>query len=229
MTAAVKSWRGPNAIPADAACPCQIYEIWGVDPWQRGIGDVCLWVGESARFPLARLGDHFGDKYWRKDIRLVKIHPEVYPTKGKAWVEEERLTRKLLPVHSWEYNKDNPWVVRNGQGVHKTLPQVPTSWSMPVAAPVPLPRSMGALPVRWLAGITAAWLVLFVVLLWATIGWLEMASGYATKVSAVTATGLVAAALIVCLWVWCDRKLDERKRRKERERRAEQRRSRRHR
>lgn len=173
-TTPLKPWQDPaTAIPPDAPCPTLIYEVWGVDPWDRGKGDVCLWVGESARFWIHRAVEHLKDKYWRHDIRTIKIRPEVYPTKAAAWKVEEALTHKLQPVHSWEYNRDNPWVVRNRQGVHRSLPRIPAHWSDPLpgtratseVVPAGATFMSPTKPMGWFGKIA-----------WATFGWVFVAA-----------------------------------------------------
>lgn len=174
MTAAtpLKPWQDPaTAIPPDAPVACQIYVIWGWDPWQRGKGEVCLWVGESARFWLLRVAEH-AEKYWHKDITRVEcVRDEVtgraktWPSKAAVWEAEKELTHRLQPVHSWEHNQDNPWVVRNGQGVHKPLPEVPAHWRAPRPGPsAPTAPARPAQPMGW-----------FGKLAWATAGWTAVA------------------------------------------------------
>ncbi len=123
-----KAWRGPDAIPGNAPCPTRIYEIWGADPWERGIGNVPLWIGETSRFALDRISEHFRDKYWRHDIREIRVNPTVYPSKAAAWRDEERLTHELQPLYPVEYNQRNPWRIQDGRGVCRRLPRIPESW-----------------------------------------------------------------------------------------------------
>jgi hypothetical protein len=173
MGAALKAWQDPaTTIPPDAPCPTQIYVVWGVDPWERGKGNVCLWVGESARFWIYRIAEHLKDKYWRFDIRVIEILPEVYPTKGDAYVAEQALTKKHQPIHSWEYNKDNPWVVRHKQGVHRPLPRIPAHWNEPLPnGRVPTVPAV-ATSVRRAPGKPMG---SFAKLAWAAAGWLVVA------------------------------------------------------
>jgi hypothetical protein len=142
VVTAFKPWQDPaTTIHPDAACNVQIYEVGGTDPWQRGIGDVPFWIGETARMPIARIGEHFAGKYWARDITYVKVYPQVYFTKGAAYAAEERLTHERLPIHSQEYNQDNPWLVKDKRGVHQQLPAVPASWNSRSrrTPPVPVP------------------------------------------------------------------------------------------
>jgi hypothetical protein len=199
VTAPVKAWRGPNAIPADAWCRVQIYVIWGEDPWERGKGNACYWVGESARFPLARLGDHFTDKYWRHGIRRIDVLPEVYSSKAAAWKAEERLTHELLPVFPTEYNQANPWRISNGRGVHRPLPRIPAHWTLGRIESPPARSKLAAwwASWRWLVAVLAMmWLALFVVGCWQSARWLD---GWDVALA-----GLVAAftPFVVGLWLW---------------------------
>ena len=193
-TTPLKSWQDPaNAIPPDAPVACQIYVIWGWDPWQRGKGEVCLWVGESARFWLMRVSEH-ADKYWREDITRIEVvcdpgtgRPMRYGSKAAVWKVEEELTHKLLPVHSWEYNKDNPWVVRNRQGVHKPLPEVPKHWLKPTpgtrVAALPYDGPHRREPMGWFGKIA-----------WATIGWVVVAGVVWILAAANASTGQPVSA-----------------------------------
>lgn len=215
----LKSWRGPNAIPGHAQAKCQIYVIWGWDPWQRGNGDVCLWVGESARFWLLRVAEH-ADKYWRGDITRIEVvcdsrtgRPMHYGSKAEVWKAEEALTHQLLPIHSWEYNQNNPWVIRNMQGVNQRLPKVPAHWQASRSRSAAPTVATKAQPMGWL-GKTA----------WAAAGWVCIAA--AVWIAAATTAadqpvtardgaglGALAATMVYggIWWAWV--KLRTRKRR----------------
>jgi hypothetical protein len=224
----LKPWQDPaTTIPPDAPVGCQIYIIWGWDPWLRGQGDVPLWVGESARFWLLRAAEH-ATKYWHQDITRIECvrdettgRARVWPTKAAVWEAERELTRRLQPVHSWEYNQDNPWVVRDGRGVHKPLPAVPAHWSAPARraqapAVVARPRQpMGR------AGRLA----------WAAAGWLALAAAVAAVAAATAPPGqpvtvgdaagvgaVVASAVYGAVW-WLRAKMRAHRRRTSRKRR----------
>lgn len=158
---------GPND-PHD----CRLYWFKGRDPHERGIGDVMLYIGETAREPFERMMEHVYTKGWKKDITSWGVYPEVYPNKAAVLRAEKAKVEAELPIYNDEWNRGNPWripIYKQGSAPRLRQPFREPHRPKSAARQKSKRRTADPAPPRWLGGVVATvivWMVLAGVLWW---------------------------------------------------------------
>jgi hypothetical protein len=189
-----------HLLRSDALHPdereCSLYRFVGLDPHDRGIGDVLLYIGESAREPFTRMLEHIHEQSWAWRIRGFQVDKRVFASKEEVLAAEKHAIRTEQPIYNTEHNLGNPdriatygrrrrapWVHRAGAG----------SWRPPRTPTTQRRRSW-----QWMrtpaALVVYAWLVLTAAGWWAADHYLQFAAGEDAVTGAVGAGVLLAGA-----------------------------------
>lgn len=108
-------------------------------------GLIVGYVGEAgAHRVAARWEEHRAQQWWAPGIaefRLLEAEfdparkvwvplptAKVFGNKAQVWQWERWLVETCLPPLNLEYNGANPWLVKDGRGVHRDLPQPRPVW-----------------------------------------------------------------------------------------------------
>lgn len=98
--------------------PFYLYRFWGVrcqPGWfyrllnraTRGLfaTDVLLYLGQTGRVPIRRLGEHFEDKQWAGDVRAWEVDDRTYATEAEVLAAEKAAIRAEHPLHNIVHNE----------------------------------------------------------------------------------------------------------------------------
>jgi hypothetical protein len=80
----------------------RLYRFYNAD------GDL-LYIGQTGRYPLHRLGEHLRDKPWVAQIATWKVDPRVWVTETDVLRAEERAIRTEKPKHNVVHNDGRPF------------------------------------------------------------------------------------------------------------------------
>jgi hypothetical protein len=183
-----------GATPPDER-ECRLYRFVGRDPWNRGIGDVLLYLGESAREPFVRMLEHIYEQEFAPLIRGWYVDKRAFASKAEVLIAEEHAIRTEQPIYNYEHNLDNPWRI-DTRGQRRRAPKVyrasPAARWRPTRPAAPRRRRSW----RWLrspaAFVVSVWLVLAGAGWWVTDHYLRLAAG-ADAVTGAAAAGMLLA------------------------------------
>jgi hypothetical protein len=165
VTDTVRRGSLPIDLPPDV--PCALYRFKVRDPGDgyrtRRLG----YVGETARFPLARLMEHIAQQPWADTIVSWEVDDTDFAGKDAVLAAEEAAIKAEKPLYNVEHNLANPDRItrqraaeqrreRSRRRARDESPWVPATGPNPAGSPVrnrprpsrPVPRRLAPVPSR---------------------------------------------------------------------------------